>query len=624
MRLDPSALGGRVRVWVNSLLARLGFRDDAFLLLLAVLIGLVTAAAAVGFHALVELIRDLLYVRGDQWLSIYAGWGVLALLLLPMLGGLVVGVANHYLFRHGESHGVVDVMQTVLRSGGVVRSRTAIEKILTSAMTIGSGGSAGAEGPIVQIGAAISSFFAQFFRLARHHMPAIIGCGTAAGISAIFNAPIGGVLFTLEVILLDFSFRTFTPVVIASVIANVATQGIYLWWTGQRYEAIFNLSGLVMPETIPFGHTLYFAVLGVLAGLIGVMLIRMMGFSERQFARLPVHRMFRPAIGGMLLGVIGAAYIVIFGWMLLGQAKPIEFSLYPMPAFFGDGYGAVQPMLTPAFYQQAPGGTLLLVLSFLLVAKLVGTCLTLGSGGSGGVIAPSLFLGAVAGGALGELLRLLGLDIQPHFMALIGMGAVLAAVVHAPLAAILILFEVTRERSVMLPAMLCTVLATGVAQYLFRDSIYTMALRARGILAGTKSDLTILRRLSLESVALDPATTVRIGDPFQRVLDLSLQTRISDFVVVDAAGHYAGLIVDDDIRTALLQREAVPLLVVSEIARTDVKPLRSTDDLATALEAFSRHEVTSLPVCVASSPRRIIGMVTRTAVMTRYQQALSE
>ena len=170
------------------------------------------------------------------------GKGVLLLVLFPMLGGLVVGVFSTYLMRSREGHGVVDVMETVMRSSGFIRPTAALEKILTSAVTIGSGGSAGAEGPIVQIGAGISSAFGQFFQVTRAHLPVLIGCGTAAGISAIFNAPIGGVLFTLEIILFDFSIRTFTPVVLASVVANVTTQAIFHNVLGEKQFSIFTVT----------------------------------------------------------------------------------------------------------------------------------------------------------------------------------------------------------------------------------------------------------------------------------------------------------------------------------------------------------------------------------------------
>jgi CIC family chloride channel protein len=307
------------------------------------------------------------------------------------------------------------------------------------------------------------------------------------------------------------------------------------------------------------------------------------------------------------------------------RSKFIPFQQYSMPAFFGDGYGAVQPMLGPAFYQQAALWILLLALVFLTIAKIVGTCLTLGSGGAGGIIAPSLFIGATAGGALGLLLQAIGLSslLTPNAYATIGMGAVLAAVVHAPLAAVLILVDVTHDYQSILPAMLACITATGVARLVFRDSIYTLSLRMRGVHVGTSADLLLLRRMTIEQVPLEPAITVHPGDPVQRLLDLSLNDDATDFVVVNGGGQYAGLVVADDIRRTLIDREAVPLLLVGEIMRSDLPVLRNVDDLASVLDKFAAHDVSRLPVGLPGNANRVIGLVSRAALMRRYQQALA-
>src|SRR5437764_10683177 len=234
-----SAIASRMRLIFTRQLARFGVHADSFLLVLALVIGIVTAAAAVAFHALIVETRNLLYQHLGPHLHLYESRGLWMLVAFPAAGGLLVGVVTQYVFRAREGHGIVDVMESVFRSSGFIRPLAAIEKILTAGITIGTGGSAGAEGPIVQIGAAIASGVGQLFTVSRQHMPLLIGCGTAAGISAIFNSPIGGVLFALEVILLDFSVRTFTPVVFASVVANVSTQFIFNRVLDEPYEAIF-------------------------------------------------------------------------------------------------------------------------------------------------------------------------------------------------------------------------------------------------------------------------------------------------------------------------------------------------------------------------------------------------
>jgi CIC family chloride channel protein len=667
-------LATQFRLAMSRLLLRLGLREDSFLYVVAILIGLVTAGAAVGFHTLIDYIRNYLYGALGPRADLY-GKGILLLIALPAIGGLAVGVISRFVFRDREGHGVVDVLEAVNRSSGFIHPLSAVEKILTSAITIGTGGSAGAEGPIVQIGAGIASGAGQLFRIARQHLPLLIGCGSAAGISAIFNSPIGGVFFTMEVILLDFSMRTFMPVVLASVIANVATKAIYAAM-GYRFEAILALSPWEISSQTEFAwhHVTNFIVLGMLCGLVGVALTRSMDATERLFARLRLPRWIKPGVGGALLGMIGILYVVGFGWWMLDKPKPIDVGDYPLPAFFSDGYGVVRqltqsvpdpkidetppppPIPTPAngapptaappapapappietpvgpqldvrtplhgFYAKNRLGLLLLLLGSLCILKVLATCLTLGSGGSGGIIAPSLVLGAVAGGFLGVLLRVVGTDVQPFTYALVGMGAVLAAVVHAPLASILIVLDLTHDYKLILPAMLATVIATGFARLIYRDSIYTASLRARGVRVGTDADLKVLRRLTVEAVTLEPATFVRADDPFQHVLELAEQTQAANVIVVDGREQYVGMVTARDINTALFQRDALPLLLVRDLMRVGVPTITVHDDLATALDLFANYDTDHLPVTAARPSNRVIGLIGRTGVMRRYQREL--
>ena len=612
----------RMRLLSTRALSRLGFRESSFLIVLAVLIGIITAAAAVAFHEIINQIRDLLYRQfGAERLY---GRDMVMLIVWPLLGGLAVGVVSRYVFRAREGHGIVDVMESVIRSSGFIKPWVAIEKIITSGITIGTGGSAGAEGPIVQIGAAIASGTGQAFRVSAQQMSILVACGAAAGISAIFNSPMGGVLFSLEVILQDFSLANVTPVVVASVIANVATKAIFTHY-GQPWDAIFAFSSTTRFK-LDWLQVQNFILLGLVCGVIGVTTTRLMDFAEHQFRRLPAPGALRPAIGGALLGCIGVGYIILFGH-LRHQLKPVPFSVYPAPVFYGDGYGFIQTLLDPTFYGHRRVAYLFVFLAFLTGAKLVGTCVTLGSGGSGGIIAPSLFMGAVAGGGMGVAMKIIGLfdvsRVYPEAYAIVGMGAVLAAIVHAPLASILILLELTYNPALVLPSMLAIVVATSTARLIYPDSIYTAVLRVRGIRMGPTGDVTVLHRLTVEQVNLEPVSAVGVDTPLEKLLELTAQTGVTDFVLIDRHGKYAGMVVADDLRLAMMEREAIPLLVAGEISRSDLPAVRSTDDLARAMQAFSLNEVARLPVCLASDPDRIVGLLSRRALMQRYNAALT-
>lgn len=628
MPLDLGAPGARVRVLTTRLLQRLGMGDEAFLLLLAVLIGAISGAAAVGFHELINFIRDLLYRRTGP--GVLYGKGVVLLIVYPALGGLAVALTSRFIFRSRQGHGVVDVVESVVRISGFQKPTAAIEKILTSAFTIGSGGSAGAEGPIVQIGAAIASGVGMGFRVARAHMPILTACGCAAGISAIFNAPFGGVLFTLEVILQDFSIRSFTPVVLASVIAQVTTQATFqIVNRAVEYRAIFAMPWKDVERHMALGWDQVgnFILLGIACGLIGVSFTRSMHWAERAFSLLKAPPLTKPALGGALVGAIGVLYILIFGHLLMNVPyhKPFPYDAYPMPAFFGDGYGVIQQMLRADFYTVFEP-RMLLLLVFLCAAKMFCTCITLGSGGSGGVIAPSVFIGATVGAIVGHLLRRTGWfhQIQPELYALVAMGAVLGAVVHAPMASILIVFELTQDYKVMLPAMLACIIAVAVARLVYPESVYTLSLRTRGVRVGSAGDHVLLRRITVEQVGLLPVSIVRESDPLQQLLDLSALTSTYDFIVTGEDERFEGMVLSTDMNLILIDRGAVPLLVVGDLMRTDIAPVRTTDDLAEVFDAFSRHDVNFLPVCMSDNRDKVIGLISRTAVIRKYQAALKQ
>jgi len=547
--------------------------------------------------------------------------GVWLILLMPIVGMGLTGVLVHYFASEAKGHGVPQVMHALIKKGGRIPARIGIVKVIASILTVGSGASAGTEGPIVQIGSAIGSFIAQALHVSRDQAATLLGCGAAAGIASVFNAPIAGVFFVLEILLRDFSLRTFTPIVVASVFSTAVTQAVL-----GRNEAIFAVSESLVEYQFTIFELPGYMILGILCGGVAVGFTRMFYFTEDVYDRLPLHPIIKPVTGAAMLGALGIGYL-----LLLPDHITTE-----VPNFFGNGYESITALLKPELFSEVisedhsflqTGMWMLLV---LVVFKALATCFTLGSGGSGGVFAPSLFLGAGAGAAYGEMLAQIGLlpdGASPASYALVGMAAVVAGTTHAPLTSILILFELTRDVYVLLPIMLAAVMSVVVAQLLMKDSIYSLKLRRRGVLIGTSADLTILRKMTARDIQPIPHVAVHPEDPLSKLLELRDVYKVVDFVVVDHDGNYLGLVTAEDMRTALIEREAIPYLLVEELVRCDLPVIFEDETLDRVLEKFSKHDVSSLAMIDGQSTemnKRVVGRITRARLMSRYQQALSE
>lgn len=614
----------------QSFLGRIGLGRDWAMIALGAAAGVVTSLGAVAFIELVHFLE----VRSRLAQASLPLW---LLPVIPMLGALATALLIHFGAREAKGHGVPEVMHAVIREHGRIRPRVAVVKSLASACTIGSGGSAGAEGPIVQIGAALGSGVAQALRISREQATTLLGCGAAAGIASVFNAPIAGVFFVLEIILRDFSLKTFTPIVVASVFSAAVTQAIL----GEN-EAIFAAGDELRRYVFTLPELPSYLVLGLFCGLVAVLFTRVLIAAEDVGDRAKIHPIVKPVCGALLLGVLGVGVLLIPGIRSDGPAPVV-------PAFFGNGYDAIRAMLDPRTFADAgvldaplanrgvhglgdaaldaTVPTALWALALLCGAKILATCFTLGSGGSGGIFAPSLFVGAAAGATFGVALESLGLLPEggsPASYALVGMAAVVAGTTHAPLTAMLMLFEITRDVYVLLPIMLAAVVSTVVAQLLARDSIYSLKLRRKGVRVGVAGDWTLLRKILASDAPLVPPVTVHPEEPLQNLLRMAENYRVEDFVVVQGDGMYAGLVTGHDLRTALIEREALPLLVVGEVMRTDLPTISPDETLDVVMGKFSTHDVSSLAVVSGDGSKKVQGLLTRSRLMARYHRALAE
>ncbi len=587
---------------------RLGFERDWYLYLVAAVIGMFMGLAAVAFIwplRQTEFLAEHLQGSSNLWILVLFG---------PAIGGLITGILISLLSHDGVGPGVTSVIYAVQRRKGKMSWKIGLRKWLASTATIGSGGSAGAEGPIVTIGAVVGSNIARILGTGSQHTGTLLGCGAAAGLASVFNAPIAGIFFVMELLLRDFSLKTFTPIVIAAVVSSATTQGIL------GDAALFEVGDGFVKGSLGFSIVQIptFLLLGFACGLIGALFVRSLDYSERLFAATKLPFFARPILGAILLGLLGISVL----WYTQSNHVPM---------FYGNGYPSIESLLNPNSYFTSESQTILREAAPLLIGlvglafvKLVATSITVGSGGAGGLFAPSLLIGASTGGFIGYTVHALGWfpGTSPAIFALVGMAAMVAATTHAPLTAILIVYEVTQSYELILPLMFAAVVSTVIARFVCRDSVYTFKLSRMGVRMGALSDLTVLRRLTPEDVSIEPATIVKRSDSVQQLVDLMENAGTSDFVVVDDYEKYCGMVTSDDLRAALVYREAIPLLQVSELQRSDLPTITNEETLDLVLDKFSRSDVQSL--VLLSTVGDISGLITRSCLMKRYQRALDE
>ncbi|WP_245665425.1 chloride channel protein [Actinoplanes subtropicus] len=483
------------------------------------------------------------------------GLGRWFVLFTPVVAGLVYGPLVYRFAREARGHGVPEVMYAVAERGGRIRPQVAVVKALASAFCIGGGGSVGREGPIVQIGSALGSTLGQLVRLPESQLRILVACGAAGGIAATFNTPIAGVFFALELILGDFAVESFAAVVLAAVTAAALSR------------AAFGDHPFLALPTFTIGSAGEYAayvVLGLLAGGVGVGWSRALYFIEDlcdRWWRGP--EWLRPAAGGLLLGGV----------------------LLALPQMYGVGY--------PVLGRAVGGGYALGFVLLLLIGKILATSLTIGIGGSGGVFAPSLFVGAMLGEAFGLALHAVvpALAPSPGAYALVGMGAVFAGAARTPITSVLIMFELTGEYRIILPLMLAIALAAGVSKLLSRDTIYTRKLLRRGI--DLQAPERALARISVTAAAGQlPAPLL----PDATLADLTARFAADGntaLPVVDDDGQLLGVVQAIEVERAV--QDAAEGITAAGLAHT-VPILAGDESLEDALAALTRNGGAGLPV----------------------------
>ncbi len=581
----------RLTLWWRRIgadwLERVKMREQFFMMAVAIVIGVLCGFGAVGFRYLLEIMHLLFWGDAHVTPDILRRLPSWRVILMPALGGLIVGPIVYFLVREAKGHGVPEVMAAVALKDGVIRGRVAVAKALSSSVTIGSGGSAGPEGPIIQIGAAIGSKVGQIFRVSRKRLRTFVACGAAAGLAATFNAPIAGSLFAVEVILGQFGVAQFSPIVISAVIATVISRH-YLGG-----EAVFMVPDYELVSMLELGPYL---VLGLLCGLLSVVMIRGLYWTEDAFEGVKrVPNWVKPALGGLMLGAIG----------------------FLIPHVYGDGELIINMILRDQLVWW-----LLLLLVF---AKLAATAFTLGSGGSGGVFAPSLFIGAAAGGAVGHLVGLLMGESAgaPGGYALVGMGGLVAGTIHAPITAIIMIFEITDSYQIILPLMLVCIMSILISTRFHRESIYTVKLIRQGIDIFRGQSLDVLKTFRVRNALHEDFEAIAPDTPVQHIIEQVMEGVRTQFYVVREDGSLMGVILLGELSRVLTRREGLAqVLLAMDLAHEETPVCLSEETLSGALLKFEQSGMTELPVVEDEASRRLIGVLRYKEVIALYNSEI--
>ncbi|TWT93396.1 H(+)/Cl(-) exchange transporter ClcA [Botrimarina colliarenosi] len=641
--------------WIRPLAERGAVPGGTLTIFVAGVVGVAAGFGAAFFGLLLETITDCTYgfaaaARDDASGGMAWLWTA-AIIVSPPLGLLLVAWATRRFAPEAQGHGVPEVITAVARHDGVIRPRIAIVKILVSGITIGCGGSVGREGPIVQIGSAFGSSAGQWLRLSAKNIKVLVAAGAAAGISATFNAPLAGVVFASEIILGSFAVESLTPIVLASVLADVVQQHVGEHRLNPAFKDLeYQFAGawVQLPS---------YLLLGLVAGLAAAGFIKVLyGLEDLSQRWLPDWRKRALVLGG-IVGLIGAVYPALPPFTAEGATLQ---DLKRLPPLMGVGYQVVEHSLhlsiegddkgpygdgetrgpTASFFQglfqtapdkavRVPSDRLLselLWLAPLVLLKPLMTSLTLAGGGSGGVFAPSLFLGATLGGSFGLVMNMIvpAYSHSPGVYAIVGMAAVVGGATQGVLSAILIVYEMTDQYEIILPIMAAVGVASIVTRIVDPESIYYKKLSRRGEHISRGHDLHNLDHVMVRDVMVRKFPTLNPGDNAAEIIKIARQhPEMESLPVMGADGKLIGIIRAEDLHRVLDSDLPPELVNAEDIALRAPLSVHPAENLIEAMRDFGARDVETLPVEVGvGESRRLVGLLLRSDVMRRYRKEM--
>ena len=569
---------------------RFRISENYFLIFLALLIGILSALGNWGLRFAIEFFHQYIFVAGSGLLGIgQGGWKFYLLPLLPMFGGLLLIPLEMAFPGYVCGYGLPNFLKTVNLGRGRLARRNIWIKILAPAITIGSGGSAGQEGPIAAIGGAIGQMVAGFFSFNQAKVRLLIACGVAGGIAATFNAPIAGVFFALEIIMMgDIGLAIFTPVVIAAATSVVFTRLIF------GHESLFVVPAFALTS---YWELFVYMAMGFVIGVLAAFFIRFFYLVQDSFSKLSFPRYLKPALGGLLVGLIGLFF----------------------PQVMGDVYEHMEHV----FFNHS-----IWYMGLALVfMKILATSICLGSGGAGGLFAPIMFIGVMIGQSCG----LIACRFLPEMVlssdgyAVVGLGAFLSAVTHAPLTAIFLAYELTGNSEIILPAMFATVVGIMVARSIEREGIDTFGLAREGIHLEDGREVNLLRSIKVGDVMFRGSLeTIPETMKLKSLLQFLPRSHKTTFPVVDAEGLLSGILSIQDLRELVFEEGLEDLIVAKELAREKVLTVTAKENLDDAMQKIGSRNIDYLPVVADGNPRRLVGMVSRQDIIAAYNRSIME
>ncbi len=559
--------------------------ENSRMVFIASFIGIGAGLVNICFRSALTFVRHTIFEPGYAFVA-QGGWHLLLLPLIPISGMLLLIPLSLLFPGEINGYGFPKFIRKVNMEGGRIKVRTIILKILSCSLTIGTGNSAGVEGPIALAGGALGSQFGQFFRVSGDRMKIYIAAGSAGAIAAVFNAPIAGGVFSAEIILLGtYEISSFSALVVSSAMATVISRAYY------GAAPTFQIPPYELVS--PIAELPLYVIMGIIIGLVAVFHIRVFYSVRDRFDALNINQQLKPIIGALIIGIFGMAF----------------------PQIMGDGYDYIKVVLD--------GNSVMWVMAALIFLKIIATAVTLGSGGSGGVFAPALFIGAVTGGAFGWVVHSLfpAYTAAPGAYAAVGIGAFLAASTHSPLTAIFLLFEMTGNYKIIVPVMLSSIIGTIVANWLCHDSIDTVDFSREGIDIHEGRESAVMKSIKVGQIIREDFNFISEDANVDQLLQIfSMAQGGFYFPVIDEQGLMAGIISLQDVKTLLHDEKLRCGATVGNICARNVIFLTPDDNLYTAMSYFDSKGFEEIPVVESADSKWVLGMVKRRDVLDAYHK----